>query len=192
MPYLVVMDGPQKGRRFAIADDATRIGRVSGNHIVLDNVSVSSCHAEVVKCKEGFRLRDLDSTNGTRVNSHRVTDTLLFRDDEILFGDLPVVFSGEDAPLRQDQAKPVLTPAATPAATEVAETTDGAEAPETGTRPSIVVASSAGGKYATVSMPPDFRKRRDARLLWVVVILLLLLGIVFAGWKFYHSLFGKG
>ena len=184
MPYLVVMDGPQKGRRFAIADDATRIGRVAGNHIVLDNVSVSSGHAAITKCPEGFRLRDLDSTNGTRVNSHRVTDTLLFRDDEILFGDLPVVFSGEDAPLRQEQVKPGTT-SPTP-------TTDDTEVPETVSRPSIVVASSASGKHATASLPPDFRKRRDARLLWVVVILLLLVGIVIAGWRFYHILFGKG
>jgi len=175
MPYLVVMDGPQKGRRYAIADSTTRIGRVAGNHIVLDNASVSSGHAEIVKENDGFRLRDLDSTNGTRVNSHRVTDTLLFRDDEILLGDLPVVFSGEDAPRRQEPPKP-----ATP---------DAAEEPATATRPPVVVASTASGKHATISMPPDFRKRRDTRLFWIAAILLLLIGIGFAGWKFYHSVF---
>ena len=176
MPYLVVMDGPQKGRRFALADGATRIGRVVGNHIVLENGSVSSGHAEIVKSADGFRLRDLDSTNGTRVNNHRVTDTLLFRDDEILFGDLPVVFGGDDAPLRQEQNK---TAAANVAASPVAVT-----------RPPVVVASSASGKRTTVSMPPDFRRHRDTRLLWVAVILLLLVGIAFGIWKFVHSLRG--
>lgn len=176
MPYLVVMDGPQKGRRFAITDSTTRIGRVAGNHIVLDNASVSSGHAEIVKGNDGFRLRDLDSTNGTRVNSHRVTDTLLFRDDEILLGDLPVVFSGEDAPLRQELLRP-----ATP---------DVVEEPVTASRPPVVVASTASGKHTTVSMPPDFRKRRDTRLFWVAVILFLLIGIGVAGWKFYLSFRG--
>jgi pSer/pThr/pTyr-binding forkhead associated (FHA) protein len=176
MPYLVVMDGPQKGRRFAITDSTTRIGRVAGNHIVLDNVSVSSGHAEIVKGHDGFRLRDLDSTNGTRVNNHRVTDTLLFRDDEILLGDLPVVFSGEDAPLRQEPLAPVAP--------------DVAEEPVTASRPPVVVASTASGKHAATSMPPDFRRRRDTRLFWIAAILLLLIGIGIAGWKFYHSLRG--
>jgi hypothetical protein len=178
MPYLVVMDGPQKGRRYAVTDSSTRIGRVAGNHIVLDNISISSGHAEVVKDKDGFRLRDLDSTNGTRVNGHRVTDTLLFRNDEILFGDLPVVFSGEDTPQRQAP----LQPAAEEAAPQ----------PLPVTRPAVVVASSASGKHPAASMPPDFRKRRDTRLLWIGVILLLLIGIGFGVWRFSHALFGKG
>ena len=183
MPYLVVMDGPQKGRRFAITDDATRIGRIAGNHIVLDNASVSSCHAEITKSSEGVRLRDLDSTNGTRVNGHRVTDTQLFRDDEVLFGDLPVVFSGPDAPERLEQPKP-------PAAAN--KPSDTVVLPATVARAAVVVASSVSGKHSIASMPKDFRRRRDARLLWVGVILLLLVGIAFASWKFYHALFHKG
>ena len=176
MPYLVVMDGPQKGRRFAITDETTRIGRVVGNHIVLDSLSVSSGHAEIVKEKGEFRLRDLDSTNGTRVNGHRVTDTLLFRDDEILFGDLQVVLSGDDAPLRQEPVKPAIA--------EVAA------APMTVSRASVVVASSASGKHAAKSMPPDFRKRRDTRLIWAAAIVVLLVLIGFAATKFYTALFG--
>ena len=182
MPYLVVMDGPQKGRRYAISEESTRIGRVAGNQIVLDNVSVSSSHAEIAKSPDGYRLRDLDSTNGTRVNGHRVTDTLLFRDDEILFGDLPVTFSGDNAPLRQELPPLPAPPAKAPVA----------EIPATVSRAALVVASSASGKHAIASMPRDFRKRRDARLLWVGVILLLLICVAFAGWKFYHALFVKG
>ena len=188
MPYLVVMDGPQKGRRYAITE-ITRIGRVAGNHIVLDNASVSSGHADITKGNDGFRLRDLDSTNGTRVNGHRVTDTLLFRDDEVLFGDLPVVFSGDDAPLRRDTD--VITPAAPPTQPPTRPTST-QEIPATVSRASVVVASSTSGKHPTASMPRDFRKRRDARLLWVGVILLLLIGVAFAGWKFYTTLFGHG
>ncbi len=204
MPYLVVMDGPQKGRRFAIADSTTRLGRVAGNHIVLDNVSVSSGHAEITRGTDGYRLRDLDSTNGTRVNGHRVTDTLLFRDDEILFGDLPVTFCGDDAPARQDSPTSAAVSPPAPAVTSpesavksieppVKSSDPGktTEIPATVIRPSIVVASSTSGKHFTVSMPKDFRRRHDVRLLWVAAILLLLVGIVFAGWEFYHALFVK-
>ena len=181
MPYLVIMEGPLKGRRFALADGATRIGRISGNHIVLDNGSISSGHAEITRTAEGFRLRDLDSTNGTRVNDHRITDTLLFRNDQIVFGDLPAVFEGDDAPVRQEQAKSPTAPAAIAPA---------AAAPAPVARPPIVV-SSATGKRATVRLPPDFRKRRDLRVFWIAMILLLLVLIGFAGLRFYHTVFAR-
>ena len=177
MPNLVVMDGPQKGRRFPISEATTRVGRVAGNHIVLDNLSVSSGHAEIIKSAEGFRLRDLDSTNGTRVNGHRVTDTLLFRNDEVMFGDLQVTFNGDDAPLRKETVKLPST--------EVTVT------PATVTRPTVVIASSASGKHVRISLPRDFRKRRDAKLLWVAVIALLLVGIVYGVWKFHNAVFIK-
>ena len=64
--------------------------------------------------------------------------------------------------------------------------------PATVARAAVVVASSVSGKHSIASMPKDFRRRRDARLLWVGVILLLLVGIAFASWKFYHALFHKG
>ena len=176
MPYLVVMDGPQKGRRFALADGATRIGRIAGNHIVLDNGSISSGHAEITRTSEGFLLRDLDSTNGTLVNNHRVTDTLLFRNDQVVFGDLSMAFEGDDAPVRQEQSKPpVVTEAAAPAPVA---------------RPPIVVASSTG-KRATIPLPPDFRKHRDLRAFWIVMIVLLVVLIGFAGLRFYNTVFGQ-
>jgi len=182
MPYLVVMDGPQKGRRFAITESPIRIGRVTGNQIVLDSASVSSNHAEITKNAEGFLLRDLGSTNGTRVNGQRVTELQLYRDDAILLGDLPVSFGGDDAPVRRDA---IPQPAASkPSAT--------GEIPATVSRASVVVASSASGKHASASVPRDFKRRRDARLLWVSIILLLLVGVAFASWKFYHALFGHG
>ena len=193
MPYLVVMDGPQKGRRFALADDATRIGRVVGNHIVLDNASVSSGHAEIIKGSDGFRLRDLDSTNGTRVNGHRITDTILFRDDEVLFGDLQVLFGGEDAPVRQTPITPVNAPVSSPAhtpppvpATPPPKKDPGAVPQTTVARAAVIVASSASGKHASVSMPRDFKRRHDVRLLWIAIIALLLIGVGYGFWKFYN------
>jgi len=180
MPDLVVMDGPQKGRRFPITDETTHIGRVAGNHVVLESLSVSSNHAAIVRSTEGYRLRDLDSTNGTRVNSHRITDTLLFRDDEIFFGDLPVIFCGGDAPQRKDAEPTPVAPAPVSPPLQPVEP-----------RPSVVIATSSGGKTAKISMPRDFRKRRDARLLWMGVILILLIGIVYGIWKYYQTLFAN-
>jgi pSer/pThr/pTyr-binding forkhead associated (FHA) protein len=115
MPYLVIANGPKQGQRLVISESLTRIGRVVGNHVVLDNASVSSAHAELILEPHGYRLRDLDSTNGTRVNGHRVTDTQLFRDDKILFGDLLTVFSGEELPVRSTSAAATASPTPAPA-----------------------------------------------------------------------------
>jgi pSer/pThr/pTyr-binding forkhead associated (FHA) protein len=186
MPYLVVMDGPQQGRRFTITDNDTRIGRVVGNHVVLDSASVSSAHAELTRDQASFRLRDLDSTNGTRVNGHRITDTLLFRDDKILFGELPVVFSGEDAPMRDAPSTAPATVAPVPVPEPEPELEPEPEAP---LHPSLTIASSASGKHAAAPLPRDFRKRRDTRKVWLAVIVILLVGIGIAAWKFYTSIF---
>lgn len=171
MPYLVILDGALKDRRFALSGGTTRIGRVAGNDIVLDNASVSSSHCEVVTSPSGVLLHDVGSTNGTFVNGVRVTDTALFRDDKILFGDLPSVLAGEDAPERPAEAAASTSqePQPFPA------------------RPTITVASATGRQRAAV--PPAFKKRRDMRLIWVGVIVALLLLIAFAALKFYKSVF---
>jgi predicted component of type VI protein secretion system len=174
MPYLVIMDGALKGKRFALTAETTRIGRVSGNDVVLDAPSISSGHAVITREADGFRLRDIESTNGTRVNGHRVTDAILFRDDEIILGDLSTVFTGEDAPVRPAPVQPVS-----------AEVTEPIVLP---TRPPIVVASAADGRIPA-TCPPDFRKRRDVRLIWAGVIALLLVLIGFFAVKYFRSNF---
>ena len=169
MPYLVVMDGSQKGRRFALAAGTTRIGRVEGNEIVIESLSVSSRHAEIAADGAGFRLRDLGSTNGTRLNGQPATEAAIFRDDQIQFGDVHLVFAGDDAPRR-----------------EADETTAEADVPMS--RPPVTVASAVAGQRQSV-VPPAFKRKRDVRLIWVAVIVILLSLIVFAGLKFWHALF---
>jgi hypothetical protein len=45
--------------------DVTMIGRAPSNHIVIDNPVVSAQHAIVLKVGDFYRLKDLNSTNGT-------------------------------------------------------------------------------------------------------------------------------
>ncbi len=47
---------------------AATIGRDRENDIVLDELTVSRCHALLLAWPEGMLLVDLDSTNGSRVN----------------------------------------------------------------------------------------------------------------------------
>jgi pSer/pThr/pTyr-binding forkhead associated (FHA) protein len=71
-PMLLVVEGLEPGRRFALRPDATTIGRGPDNHVVLPSPAVSSEHARVVVRDGQFWIEDLRSTNGVAVNGGRV------------------------------------------------------------------------------------------------------------------------
>src|SRR5437763_12162925 len=65
------MNGPLKGRTWESAE-LLRVGRLDTLEIVLDDSSVSRYYAEVRATERGWRVRDLGSTNGTRLNGVRL------------------------------------------------------------------------------------------------------------------------
>jgi predicted component of type VI protein secretion system len=81
MPKLVI-----NGTAHELVEDLITIGRGPDNMIVISDPSVSTRHAELERAGETYRLKDLDSTNGTRVNSIQVAETALRFDDQIRFG----------------------------------------------------------------------------------------------------------
>src|SRR5438874_8869717 len=74
--------------------NVTTIGRASLNHIVIDDPAVSAQHAIIARSADSYRLQDLHSTNGTRVNGLPVTEVELKDGDKILFGSVAAVFAG--------------------------------------------------------------------------------------------------
>jgi pSer/pThr/pTyr-binding forkhead associated (FHA) protein len=70
------------------------IGRVPLNHVVIDNPTVSAQHALLAKVGDSYRLKDLQSTNGTLVNDVPITDAQLKDGDKIRFGAVVGVFGG--------------------------------------------------------------------------------------------------
>jgi putative nucleotidyltransferase with HDIG domain len=85
------LNGPFKGQSWE-ADDALRVGRLGPQEVVLDDNSVSRNHAEIRYTDRGWRLRDLGSTNGTRLNGVRLSAgpwPLRLR-DLIQFGEIAV------------------------------------------------------------------------------------------------------
>jgi hypothetical protein len=72
----------------------TTIGRAPLNHIVIDNPAVSAQHAIIGRSADSYRLKDLDSTNGTQVNGVFITDVELKDGDKIRFGSVVAVFAG--------------------------------------------------------------------------------------------------
>jgi len=102
--------GERAGETIPIEGREFTIGRKPGHSLqILDN-SVSGRHAEIVIDATGPLLRDLGSTNGTRVGGERVIETRLAHGDHIVFGNVQVVIL--DAALAAEPVPP--GPAPTP------------------------------------------------------------------------------
>jgi hypothetical protein len=83
-PRLVAGDG----RSFALGDLPLIIGRSPDVEVVVNDSNVSRQHAEVWRTSQGVAIRDLDSTNGTYVNGHRVSAVSLSPSDDVTVGKL--------------------------------------------------------------------------------------------------------
>ncbi|MBX7191744.1 MAG: sigma 54-interacting transcriptional regulator [Sandaracinaceae bacterium] len=62
-----VVEGQEKGRKLESRADFLRIGRGEGNELMLPEWHVSGEHAAIVLAGDHYVVRDLQSTNGTRV-----------------------------------------------------------------------------------------------------------------------------
>lgn len=80
------VEGTAGRRMHDVGVEAVVIGRVPQCDIVLDDVTVSRKHAEVLRGDRGFRIRDVGSLNGTYVNRVRVDSVDLRNGDEIQVG----------------------------------------------------------------------------------------------------------
>lgn len=69
-----------------LENDVLRIGRDFDSDLALHDANVSRRHAEIVRRKNGFLLRDMGSTNGTFVNGQKVESLPLHPGDQIAIG----------------------------------------------------------------------------------------------------------
>jgi pSer/pThr/pTyr-binding forkhead associated (FHA) protein len=83
---LIPADG---SRPLSITRDVTIIGRKRGLcDVVVDHHGVSKLHCAIAKTDGLLFIRDLGSTNGTKVNGQRVTRGALLPGDELCFGSM--------------------------------------------------------------------------------------------------------
>jgi pSer/pThr/pTyr-binding forkhead associated (FHA) protein len=77
---LIPVDGSEP---IAITRDLTLVGRKEDCDLCLSHKSVSKLHCVIVKTDGLLILRDLGSTNGTRVNGQRVRRAALLPNDQL-------------------------------------------------------------------------------------------------------------
>jgi len=97
MPKLVIRSETGEQIPHDLVDGVTTIGRSPDNGIFLEEISVSGHHAELTLTGENCSLKDLDSTNGTLVNGHPVTEVQLRPGDRIKFGKVEACYECEAA-----------------------------------------------------------------------------------------------
>ena len=88
MPKLQILSGILEGKVFDLLDERVTVGRALDNVIRIEDGTVSSHHAMFVLEADGMKLRDLNSTNGTRVNGLRIVETMLNTGDAVRMGRL--------------------------------------------------------------------------------------------------------
>jgi len=91
---LLLTDGPEPGRRFAVAGGAV-LGRLPECDISLDDPSVSRRHARIGRQDGVWFVEDLGSTNGTRLGERAVSRGELSDGNEIRLGNVRLVFQLE-------------------------------------------------------------------------------------------------
>ena len=86
--FLVMVRGPEIGRRIEVTDSVVTIGRDPESTIALKSDSVSRYHARIEPTEQGYRLVDNMSTNGTYRNQAQVHGSaMLATGDYVHVGD---------------------------------------------------------------------------------------------------------
>lgn len=83
----------EDGTRHVLETERVTIGRQSGCTITIRDTNVSREHAQLRRRPNGWTIRDLGSTNGTKLNGVRVEgEQMLANGDVIMLGAMKVTF----------------------------------------------------------------------------------------------------
>jgi hypothetical protein len=97
---VVMLKGPNGQTTLEPSPYPYTIGRAPDNQLVVNDVKVSSHHAEIRPERQGYQIIDLGSSNGTFVNEQKLTPQvprILSINDQIRVGDTTFMFEAETA-----------------------------------------------------------------------------------------------
>jgi hypothetical protein len=97
---VVMLKGPNGQTTLEPSPYPYTIGRAPDNQLVVNDVKVSSHHAEIRPERQGYQIIDLGSSNGTFVNEQKLTPQvprILSINDQIRIGDTTFMFEAETA-----------------------------------------------------------------------------------------------
>jgi len=98
-PRLLVVSGPLKHSIFPLSGHEIPVGRESSNVLAISDPSLSRRHCLISREGDDYKIRDLESRNGTFVNGAAVRESRLQHGDQISVGDsVFLLLLREDAP----------------------------------------------------------------------------------------------
>lgn len=126
MPRVIITvpDQTPQPYRFQLDRQAVQLGRGSDNDIAINCGSVSVRHAVMERISGGYQIRDLDSTNGTKLDGSRLAVIPLLDGMTVKLGDVAFDFT------LTDEEKATLASEKGPASAIVAEEPLAAEPPK--------------------------------------------------------------
>ena len=98
MPRLILQSEGHVGEVYELTAERYRIGRLPDNDIAIEDRSIGGHHVELALDGTDYRLFDLDSTNGSRINGEKVKEIKLRRNDVIRIGNVEILYESEHAP----------------------------------------------------------------------------------------------
>src|SRR4051794_37109837 len=93
---LKVLKGPDKGAQVTVEGDEILVGGADGAHLRLSDPTVSRNHCVIRLTARGALLRDLGSTNGTRIDGIEVREGYVPPGATLELGDTRVRFETLD------------------------------------------------------------------------------------------------
>jgi hypothetical protein len=138
---LLILEGPQAGRRLPIGTGATTLGRSANAEVSFpwDNF-ISGTHLSIQADPVGVIVTDLHSTNGTFLNGQRITKAVANVGDTIKIGAMTM----QVVAAQPQQSAPVLSAAMRPASTPAVAPPPTSSAPVSG----------ATTVFQAMSLPP--------------------------------------
>jgi predicted component of type VI protein secretion system len=101
MPKLQIQSGVLEGKVIELMEERITFGRAPDNTIRLEDGTVSHHHAVLLLEGSEYKLRDLNSTNGTRVNGLRIVEAKLHSGDQVRLGSVEMRFESDLKPASQ-------------------------------------------------------------------------------------------
>jgi diguanylate cyclase (GGDEF)-like protein len=89
---VVVIHGEGLGRRVDVGEQPIVVGRSHESDLRIPHPSVSRQHCSIWRDADGYRVRDLGSTNRTRVNDQRIEECALADGDHVTVGETILKF----------------------------------------------------------------------------------------------------
>lgn len=95
MPKLHILSGVLEGKVLDLIEERITMGRALDNMVRLEDGTISHHHAMLLLDGPDYKLRDLNSTNGTRVNGMRIVETKLHNGDAVRLGSVEMRFESD-------------------------------------------------------------------------------------------------